>query len=305
MNARHLPHQTDQRFLVYAGTGTDLIFNRGVDLPGFASFPLVEHEDTRALLVQQMRELIEVAQAARLGAIIDTPTWTASRDRAAGLGYDADQLFAINQRAVTMMRELRDSIAADNVLLALCLGPARDPYGSDDPFSVEEARTYHRTQIETVKDLGIDLVNAYTFNKVDEAAGAVLAAKDLQVPVALSLVVETDGRLDDGTPLADAVEHIDALTQEAAAYFMINCAHPDHFADVLNGTPRLKGVVANASRCSHAELDEATTLDDGNPTELGHQIAQLAKAFPALTVFGGCCGTDMRHMRQIAEEVTA
>lgn len=305
MTGRLLPHQTDQRFLVYAGTGTDLIFNRGIDLPGFASFPLVEQADTRAVLVQQMRELIDVAHKAGLGAIIDTPTWTANRDRAAAQGYDAEQLVGINRQAVTMMRDLRDSVHANDVLLALCLGPARDPYNSDDPLGVDAARRYHRVQIETVKDLGIDLVNAYTFNKVDEAAGAVLAAADLNVPVALSLVVETDGRLDDGTPIADAIERIDDLTQNAAAYFMINCAHPDHFADALNGTRRLKGVVANASRCSHAELDDASSLDDGDPDELGRQIADLTAAFPSLTVLGGCCGTDMRHMTQIAKRVTA
>lgn len=305
MTQRLLPHETDQRFLVFAGTGTDLIFNRGIDLPGFSSFPLVMDETARPVLVQQMRELIEVAQKVGLGAIIDTPTWTANRDRAAAMGYGPDQLADVNRQAVTLMRELRDSVASDNVLLALCLGPARDPYNTDDPLSVEAARSYHRVQIDTVKDLGIDLVNAYTFNKVDEAAGAVLAANDAGVPVALSLVVETDGRLDDGTPVVDAMQQIDLLTGGTAAYFMINCAHPDHFADVLNGAPRLKGVVANASRCSHAELDNATTLDDGNPDELGRQIATLSASFPALSVFGGCCGTDMRHMLQIAQGVSA
>ena len=305
MTKRLLPHQSDQPYLVYAGTGTDLIFNRGIDLPGFASFPLVERADTRAVLVQQMRELIDVAQAAGLGAIIDTPTWTANRDRAAGLGYDADKLADINREAVTMMRDLRDSIAADNVLLALCLGPARDPYSSDDPLGVDAARAYHRVQMETVRDLGIDLVNAYTFNKVEEAAGATLAASDLDVPIAVSLVVETDGRLDDGTLVGDAIDQIDDLTESAAAYFMINCAHPDHFADTLDGSPRLKGIVANASRCSHAELDDASSLDDGDPDELGQQVARLAAAFPALNVLGGCCGTDMRHMTRIAERVTA
>lgn len=305
MTQRLLPHETDQHFLVFAGTGTDLIFNRGIDLPGFSSFPLILDDTARPVLVQQMRELVDVAQNAGLGAIIDTPTWTANRDRAAPMGYDAAKLADVNRQAVTLMRDVRDNSPADDVLLALCLGPARDPYTTDDPLSVEAARSYHRVQVDTVKDLGIDLVNAYTFNKIDEAAGAVLAAKDAGVAVALSLVVETDGRLDDGTPVNDAIERIDVLTGGAAAYYMINCAHPDHFADVLNGTPRLKGIVANASRCSHAELDNATTLDDGNPDELGAQVAALSAAFPALSVFGGCCGTDMRHMRQIAQGVAA
>lgn len=302
---RALPHDTDKVFLAYAGTGTDLIFNRGIDLPGFASFPLVNDEHARPVLVQQMRELIDVARAAGLGAILDTPTWMANRDRAAKLGYAPGQLDDINRRAVAMMRALQDEAGADDVLLALCLGPARDPYGTDDPLSVDEARAYHRTQIEVARDAGIDMVNAYTFNQVDEAAGVVLAAADLGVPVALSLVVETDGRLHNGTSLEDAMTQIDQLTDGAAAYFMINCAHPTHFADALTGNPRLKGIVANASRCSHAELDEATTLDDGNPEELGAQMAELVRAHPALSVLGGCCGTDMRHMSRIARGVTA
>ncbi len=302
---RHLPHQTERRFLVYAGTGTDLIFNRGVDLPGFASFPLVEDDAARPILVQQMRELIAVARNAGLGAILDTPTWMANRDRAATLGYDADRLETINRTAVAMMRQLRDETEADDVLLALCLGPARDPYGTADPLSVADARAYHQTQIAIARDEGIDLVNAYTFNQVKEAAGAVLAAADLDVPLALSLVVETDGCLHDGTPVEDAIAEIDDLSQGAAAYFMINCAHPSHFATALTGNPRLKGVVANASRCSHAELDNATTLDDGDPAELGAEVAELVQRFPDLRVLGGCCGTDMRHLEQMASQVTA
>lgn len=302
---RVLPHETDTLYLAYAGTGTDLIFNRGIDLPGFASFPLVEDENARPVLVQQMRELIGVAQTAGFGAILDTPTWMANRDRAARFGYAPDALININRQAVEMMRELQDETGSDDVLLALCLGPARDPYGTDDPLSVENARAYHRTQIEVARAAGIDMVNAYTFNQVEEAAGAVLAAADLDVPVALSLVVETDGRLRNGTPLEDAMAQIDHLTDGAAAYYMINCAHPSHFANALTGNPRLKGVIANASRCSHAELDEATTLDDGDPVALGAEVAGLVRAHPSLTVLGGCCGTDMRHMSHIAREVTA
>lgn len=305
MTHRPLPQETDRIYLVYAGTGTDLIFNRGIDLPGFASFPLVEDEAARPVLVQQMRELIDVARAAGLGAILDTPTWMANRDRGAPLGYSPAKLDQITRKAVAMMRDLRDEAGSDDVLLALCLGPARDPYGAEDPLSVDAARAYHRTQIEAAKAEGIDLVNAYTFNQVEEAAGAVLAAKDAGVPIALSLVVETDGCLNNGTPLEEAIARIEELTDRAAAYYMVNCAHPTHFENALTGNPRLKGIVANASRCSHAELDEASDLDDGNPLELGAQVAALVSKHPALSVLGGCCGTDMRHMSEIAKGVHA
>ena len=289
--------------MVFAGTGTDLIFHHGINLPGFASFPLVDDPKARPVLQMQMRDLIATAGAAGFGAILDTPTWMANRDRAAPLGYGAADLERINRDAVALMAEVRDDANSDDVLLALCLGPSRDPYTKDAPLSVEAARDYHAAQIASVRESGIDLVNAYTFNQVPEAAGAVLAAADAGLPVALSLVVETDGCLDNGLPLDAAIAEIDAATDGAAAYFMVNCAHPDHFGPALSGNPRLKGVVANASRCSHAELDEATEPDDGNPAELGGQIARLVAENPALRVIGGCCGTDMRHLTQMAEKI--
>lgn len=297
---RALPHQTDQRFLVFAGTGTDLIFNHGINLPGFASFPLVNDPVARPILQDQMRQLIKVAQDAGFGCMLDTPTWMASAARAAPLGYDEKALTQINRDAVTLMAEVRDETGSDEVLLSFCLGPSRDPYAEDAPISVEQARSYHRPQLETIVDMGVDLVNAYTFNQVEEAAGAVLASSDVGLPVVLSLVLETDGCLDNGQPLADAITQIDDLTDRRAIYYMINCAHPDHFRNALTGDERLKGIVVNASRCSHAELDEATELDDGNPAELGEQVAQLVKANPAISVIGGCCGTDMRHLKSIA-----
>lgn len=303
--SRLLPHETDQRFLVFAATGTDLIFNRGVELPGFASFPLVEDPKVQPVIVDQMRDLVKVAAEADLGCIIDTLTWMANRDRAAPLGYGADRLAALNRNAVAMMCGLRAESARDDVLVALCIGPSRDAYAQLAPMTVENARAYHAVQIGSVADAGIDLVNAYTFNQVEEAAGAVLAARDCGVPIALSFVVETDGRLDNGTGLEEAIDRVDALTDGAAAYFMVNCAHPDHFSHVLTGHPRLKGIAVNASRCSHAELDNATELDDGDPKELGEEVARLCRTFPELSVVGGCCGSDMRHMREMAAGIRA
>lgn len=302
---RLLPHQTDQKFLVFAATGTDLIFNRGQELPGFASFPLNEDPEAQPVIVDQMRDLVNTAKAAGVGCIIDTLTWMANRDRAAPLGYDADRLAALNRTAVRLMRDLRDEVAAEDVLLALCLGPSRDPYTKLEPMTVENARSYHRAQIEAIHDMSVDLVHAYTFNQVEEAAGVALAASDFGVPVVVSFVVETDGKLDNGLPLEEAIAQVDELTSNGPAYFMVNCAHPDHFSHVLTGNPRLKGIVVNASRCSHAELDDATKLDDGDPEELAAEITRLVKLYPSLSVIGGCCGTDFRHLQRMAEGVAS
>lgn len=302
MTERILPHETDQNYLVFAATGTDLIFSRGIDLPNFASFPLNLDPNTQPVVVQQMRELVEVAKSANVGCIIDTLTWMANPDRAAPLGYNEDQLRKVNRTSVDLMRGLRSEFPDDDVLLALCMGPSIDAYLKQDT-SVQGARDYHRKQIGWVSDMGLDLVHAYTFNHVEESAGAVLAAKDHDLPVVLSLVVETDGCLIDGTPLEEAMTRIDDLTEAAAAYFMVNCAHPDHFEHVLTGNPRLKGVIANASRCSHEELDNAEELDAGDPDELADDMARLVRNNPAINVIGGCCGTDYHHLAKMAEKV--
>ena len=157
-----------------------------------------------------------------------------------------------------------------------------------------------------VAGAGADLVSAFTLTYPEEAIGIVRAADRCEIPALISFTVETDGALPSGVSLSEAIERVDEETQGGPASYLINCAHPYHFVRTLTDDPwglRLRGVVVNASRCSHAELDEAEQLDDGNPDELGQQLGDLAERFPHFNVFGGCCGTDLRHMRRIAENV--
>lgn len=293
----------NKTYLVYAGTGTDLIFNHGVDLPGFASFPLLEQPDTRAILAGQMQALVDLAREMNVGCILDAPTWMANADRAAPLGYDAERLAEVNKDAVSLMDDVRQAAACDDVLVSACIGPRYDPYADIPPVPVEDARQYHAPQMQSLKDTNVDLVTGYTFNRPSEAAGCILAARDADLPIIMSLVVETDGCLADGTKLVDGIDQIDEATDAAALFFMVNCAHPTHFAGALGNHPRLGGIVANASSCSHAELDEADELDQGDPIELGKQIAAIARQNPSIQVLGGCCGTDMRHLKSIVSEL--
>ena len=301
--SRTLPHESDARFMVYAGTGTDLIFNHGIELPGFASFPLLENPETRAVLRSQMEDLVQLSGEMGLGCILDAPTWMANADRAAPLGYEPARLVDVNRDAVALMEEVRKASGRDDVLVSACIGPRYDPYADIPPMSVDDARRYHSAQLTVLKETSVDLVTAYTFNRLSEAAGCILAARESGLQIVMSLVVETDGCLADGTRLVDAVNAIDAKTDDAALFFMVNCAHPLHFADAMKAHPRLKGIVSNASSCSHAELDEAETLDEGDPEQLGQETAEMIRRNPAVKVFGGCCGTDMRHLASMAREV--
>ncbi|MEQ9642773.1 MAG: homocysteine S-methyltransferase family protein [Alphaproteobacteria bacterium] len=298
-----LPQLDGRAFICHTGLETDLIFNHGVDLPSFASFPLLDSDVGRGHLRRSCSELIQIAREAGVGVILESATWMANRDRAAPVNYGPETLERVNRSAIALMAEFRGAMENPPVVLSGNLGPRSDAYVPGERMTAAEAAAYHAEQIGFFADTEADLVSGYTLAYVEEAIGMVEAARRCAMPIALSFTVETDGRLPTGTTLSDAIATVDEATGGYAAYFMINCAHPDHFAGVLENEPpsaRLKGIVVNASRCSHAELDEAEHLDDGDPVELGQQVAAVRKKFPHITVVGGCCGTDARHLAEIA-----
>jgi homocysteine S-methyltransferase len=302
---RALPQLDDVVFLTDSGLETDLVFSGGWDLPDFAAYPLLERDDGRAALRRYVDEHLEVARDAGLGIVVETPTWRASPDWGARLGHDLAALTAVNQRAAQLVDQARRDAGDVTVVVSGCLGPRGDGYVAGEQMTPAQAADYHRPQVEAFADSPVDLVSALTLTGVAEAVGVVEAARAAGLPVVVSFTVETDGRLPDGTPLGDAVRAVEDATGGAAAYFMVNCAHPDHLAPALDPGadwwPRLRGVRANASRMSHAELDDAPELDAGDPGELARQLADLRPL--GVTVLGGCCGTDVRHIRALAGEL--
>ena len=192
-----------------------------------------------------------------------------------------------------------------SIVISGCVGPQDDGYNPAEILSASAAQEYHSTQIGTFALTAADMVTAITMTYVEEALGVTRAAVAAGMPVAISFTVETDGRLPSGQGLGDAIEQVDHETDRGPAYYMINCAHPTHFDAVLEGgapwRERIRGPRANASTMSHAELDDATELDDGDPSDLGARYAALAEKLPNLNVLGGCCGTDHRHVREACE----
>jgi homocysteine S-methyltransferase len=311
MTATGMPRLGGSTMLTDSGLETDLIFHRGWELPDFASFPLLTSEVGRTTLEQYYREHVDVAVAHGTGFVFETATWRASGDWGTRLGYAPGQLDEINRDAVGLVTEVRDS--SPSLTFATVsgnLGPRGDGYVASVVMTAEEARVYHGRQIQVFADAGCDLVTVLTLNYAAEGLGIALAAQDAGVPVVLSFTLETDGTLPDGSHLGEVVESIDDSTDGYVSYFGINCAHPDHIAAALSGaidaggwTARIGALRANASRQSHSELDVATTIDDGDPEELASDYAALRSTLSGLTVFGGCCGTDVRHVRAIADVV--
>lgn len=298
---RSLPQLGEQPFITDGGIETDLIFHHGFELPHFAAFVLLDDPVGERALRAYYRQYLTLARDEGVGLVLDTPTWRASEDWGALLGYSAAALADVNRRAVALLEDLRSDAPA--VVISGCVGPRGDGDDPADEMTAAAAEAYHAPQIRSLAATTADMVTALTLTRAEEAIGIVRAAVAADVPIAISFTVETDGRLASGRSLLEAIEEVDAATERAAAYFMVNCAHPTHFAQVLLGggasVERVRGLRANASSRSHAELDESDELDEGDPLELAQHYRALRGRLPQLTVLGGCCGTDRRHVAAI------
>ena len=305
-----LPQLSGGTFITDGGMETTLIFDDGIDLPDFASFVLLDDANGIAVLRAYYASYIEISAQHGVGIVLDTPTWRANPDWGDRLGYSAEALADGNRRGVALLEELRSTAkGVPQMIISGCIGPRGDGYRVDNAMTAEEAQRYHEPQVATFADTAADLVSVLTLTYADEAVGVARAARDTGIPSVISFTVETDGRLPSGQSLREAIEEVDHQTQGSVAYFMINCAHPTHFAHVFDEDGgwrnRIRGLRANASEKSHAELDEAEELDAGDPVALAGHYRELQKRLPNLNVVGGCCGTSERHVDEICVAVTA
>ncbi len=304
-----LPHQGEKIYITDGGLGTTFVFQKNVDLPLFAAFHLLNSQSGIDGLKDYYRNYIDIARHNGYGLVLDTPTWRASTGWGEQLGYTADDIRSFNRTSIAILREIRNQYANDDspMIINGAIGPQDDGYNPSQILSSEAAQKYHSHQIDVFAEFGADMVTAVTMTYAEEAIGITRAAQAADIPVAISFTVETDGKLPDGMSLKDAISIVDVATEAAPVYYMINCAHPSHFEHVLekdaDWMDRVAGVRANASCKSHAELDEATELDDGNPVEFGQDYARLNRVFKNLRVLGGCCGTDHRHIGEVCKSI--
>ena len=297
----------ERLFIGDGGLETTMIFREGFELPEFAAFTQLGEPAGRKALRRYYDDFIAIARDYGIGFTLDTPTWRASAGWGEKLGLSPAAIADVNRDAVELAAEIRAAEEGQQTPIAVCgaLGPEGDGYHPDHVLGAGDAEDCHAPQVEVFAAAGVDMVAAYTLTYAEEAIGMVGAAGAAGVPISISFTVETDGRLPSEEPLGEAIERVDAETGSAAAYFMVNCAHPTHFgADLETGgrwLERLGGIRANASRLSHAELDEMDSLDDGDPEELAGEYRDLGPKLPALRVLGGCCGTDRRHIAAICD----
>jgi homocysteine S-methyltransferase len=306
LHRNKLPQLSGGMFLSDAGIETFLIFKEGANLPFNAAYVLLQDDAGIAQLTRYYDHYLPIAREHDTGFVLESATWRASPEWAAKIGTSPDELARLNRKAIEMLLPIRERYAKDvnPIVISGAIGPRSDAYRPTEIMSEAEAERYHSVQIGAFAGTEADLVTAVTISNVPEALGIVRAAKAAAMPVVISFTVETDGRLPTGPTLSEAIEKVDDATKNGPAYYMVNCAHPTHFESSLKAGAgwmnRIRGVRANASRKSHAELDESPTLDEGDPQELGAEYRALRERFPQINVLGGCCGSDHQHIAAIA-----
>lgn len=310
---KRLPHESSGLFLTDGGLETTMIFLEGYDLPYFAAFDLLKDEEGYQALSDYYKRYLSIAAKFETGFILESATWRASPDWIKKLGYPDSAVSQVNVKAIQLLEDLKNEFknSIDNIIISGCVGPRGDGYKPGNTMTAEEAQNYHSVQIEVLSQTPVDIISAITMNYIAEAIGITQAAGAVNLPTVISFTVETDGKLPEGRGLKEAIEQVDSSTSPSPIYYMINCAHPTHFLDeIQNGkydhwTSRIKGIRANASCKSHSELDESTELDRGNPQKLGSEYGKLKTILSQLNVFGGCCGTNDEHIKEIAAQVIA
>lgn len=304
-----LPQLGGEVCITDGGMETDLCFNHKVPLPEFAAYDLLRTEQGYSRLFDYYQSYVELAKRYEVALILETPTWRANSDWGAKLGDSLASLREFNLASVALVEHVRAECGREHlpIVISGCIGPRGDGYTPGQLMTAEEAQAYHSVQIATFAASAADMVSAMTLNYIDEAIGITRAALAVNMPVSISFTVETDGKLPTGESLADAIAAVDGATQGGPSYYMVNCAHYQHVEHLFQSGEawlgRVKGMRGNASCLSHAELDEAEVLDDGNPSAFGRELCQLKGSSGALSVLGGCCGTDLRHIESLCRHL--
>jgi homocysteine S-methyltransferase len=280
----------------------------GFELRHFCGFELLNDARGVICLRDYHRKVVEAAVANGFGVINEGLHYRASRDWGELTGYSRDALEEINIRGIQFYQDFAREYASPETPMPVggVIGPRGDAYNVGRTPDAAEAEDYHSEQILTFQKAGADHVTAMTFSSVEEAIGLVRAAKSASMPVIVSFILPNGGRLSGGETLENAINRVDAATGNVPEYYMTNCTHPTEFEPGLTAgewSARLGGFMPNAVAMETLDLCKLGHLEDGDPEALGAQMASLAQRFPHINVWGGCCGTDGRHIHQITRQV--
>lgn len=303
--------QQGVRYLTEGGQETELMYKHGHDLPEFSMYPLLDNAEAMRDLTAMYTAYLEVAATHGFVPLMGGLDYRASPDWAGKIGVSPEQLHEFQLRSIEFLRDVAKPFGdrLPRVLIAGAVGPRGDAYERNEAITADEAEEYHSVQLATLREAKVDLVEAMTFSSVPEAIGLARATASVGLPLAMSFILEGEGRLLTGETLQEAIETVDAATGDARPdYYGINCSHPLEFEPAITSgewLTRLRSLRPNASSKEKIALCQIGHLESGDPALLGKQIASMARRLPSVDIFGGCCGTWDDHLDAIATELTS
>ena len=303
------PQRNGIFYLTEGGQETEIMYRHGHDLPEFAMYPLLDNPAAMADLKAMYARVLDVAAEYGCVAMISGLDYRASPDWGEKLGYSRSALAEAIERCIAFLREVARPYEGqlDQILIGGMLGPRGDAYALNRTITADEAEDYHSFQIEVLKRANVDFVSAVTFNTVAEAVGVARAGAWFGVPLNIAFTLDSNHRLQSGPSLKQAIEAVDVEAgDQRPDYYGINCSHPLEFEPALepgDWLARLRSLRPNASAKDKMDLCQIGHLEEGDPVDLGQRMGSLARRFPHIDIFGGCCGTWDRHLEQIAKNV--
>ena len=300
--------QPGHYYMCEGGIETEVMYKHGFELPHFATFPLLENPEAVAVMREMFRTYLETTARYGMSALMGGLDYRASPDWGKLLGYSPSGLADANHKSIDFLRDIAKEYAQDipKVLIQGMLGPRGDAYATNHTITENEAEDYHSVQLATLKQAKVDLACAMTFNNIPESIGLARAAAKIEIPLAISLSLDSRSRLNSGPSLAEAIEKIDLATDRSPSFYLINCVHPVEYEPALvegNWINRIRGVRPNASKMDKMSLCKLGYLEQGNPVELGQQIGELMSNYPHMDICGGCCGTWEDHLDEIGKNI--
>lgn len=279
------------------------------NLPPDPNVGLARHAATpkgRQALSALWGEYAQIAAACSLPFLALTPTRRSDHDRVQAANLTADLI-------TENVRFLQNTAAnwPGTHYLGGMIGCYGEAYTGADCLSQAQAREYHRWQVQLLAASGIDFLFGALLPTLPETLGLAQAMSETNLPYILSFTLRPDGTLPDGTPLSQAITIIDAETARPPLCYMSNCVHPTLVYRALTAPcnqnspalTRFQGIQGNASAQDFTTLSRASDLLSSDPASFAQASLNLRTLAP-LRIFGGCCGTDGRHIRQLARRLT-
>jgi homocysteine S-methyltransferase len=309
MQAIFPSRKSDVHYLTEGGTETEIMYKFGHELPHFAMYPLLDNPKAVQDLKKMFQRYLETVAQSGFSALMGGLDYRASPDWGQLLGYSADGLAEMQHRSIEFLRDVAKPYNKQiaNILFVGIVGPKGDAYSLNRTITAEESEDYHSIQLETLKAAKADFVWAATFNNVPEAVGLSRAAARIGLPLCIAFTLDSSHKLKSGPTLKEAILSVDAEAGDNKPNcYGINCSHPLEFEPALESgswIERIRNIRPNAVMMEKNSLCKLGHLEEGNPSELGEQMGALAKRFPHIDMWGGCCGTWETHLKEIARQV--